>query len=110
MLQKPVRWENGEPDPDTEQVILDEIRNAVSGRVVNLVHEIIADDRRLAWNEAYAQRGTGSTFVRARIIADDVYDRGAPVPSVVASPTRTSSSGRSQVVGDVADELDLTLE
>jgi len=44
------------------------------------------DDVRLSWQSAYAQRGAGSTFARARIIASDVYDRGAPIPTVSASP------------------------
>ncbi len=86
MLQRPLRWEGGEPNDDERQAIVDEASNAITKRLMNLTRQRIKDDAQLAWQDAYTQRGTGSTFVRARIIAADVYDRRAPVPTVAASP------------------------
>ena len=40
------------------------------------------------WQEALNQKGKGSTFVRARIIAKEIYDKAAPVPDLTPSPDR----------------------
>jgi hypothetical protein len=40
------------------------------------------------WQDAYDKHGTGSTFVRARIIGDEIYEPAAPVPDVTPSPDR----------------------
>ncbi len=111
MLQRPLRWENGEPDDDAKQAMFDAIANAVTRRLFQLTRQRLADDVRIAWQDAYAQRGAGSTYVRARIIANDVYERGAPVPSVAASPDQNRFlRAVADVVEEVADELDLLLE
>ena len=71
----------------------------------------LMDDVRLSWQSAYAQRGVGSTFVRARMIASDVYDRGAPIPTVSASPDQNRFlRAVADLITDVAEELELTLE
>ena len=47
----------------------------------------------------------------ARIIASEVYDRGAPVPGVVASPDQNRFlRAVADLISDVAQELELTLE
>ena len=33
----------------------------------------------MQWREAYDKHGTGSTFVRARIIGDEIYEPAAPI-------------------------------
>ena len=111
MLQRPVRWEGGEPDDDQRVAIIDQISNAVTQRLFDLTSRRLKEDVQNAWLEAYAQRGTGSTFVRAGIIADKVYGRGAPIPTVAASRDQNSflADVAALVVG-VADELDLELE
>ena len=38
------------------------------------------------WQEALNQSGKGSTFVRAKIIAKEIYDKAAPVPGLTPSP------------------------
>ena len=42
----------------------------------------------MQWQDAYYERGTGSTFVRARIIGDEIYEPAAPVPDSTPSPDR----------------------
>jgi hypothetical protein len=111
MLQRPLRWEGGEPVDDVKQAIIDEISVAITRGLFGLTRQRIADDTRLAWQEAYAQRGTGSTFVRARIIAREVYDRGAPIPGVVASPDQNSFlRAVANLISEVAEQSDMTLE
>jgi hypothetical protein len=71
----------------------------------------LASDRiwaaRLAvWQEAYNLRGTGSTFIRARLIADDVYDRAAPVPTATPSLDRNEFLHEIiRVVGEATEEV-----
>jgi len=111
MLQRPVRWDNGEPTDDEKQAILDALSNAITSRLVEFSRRRLAVEARLGWQEAYIQRGPGSTFVRARIIANDVYDRGAPVPSVVASPDQNRFlKDVAQLVAEVAEEFDVVLD
>ena len=100
MLQRPERWSGGEPSEDEKQAIIDSLSNAVTNRLVELTQRRLRDDVRLGWQEAYLQKGPGSTFVRARIIASDVYDRGAPIPTVSASPDQN------RFLRDVADAVD----
>ncbi|MBV8416835.1 MAG: hypothetical protein JO251_16650 [Verrucomicrobia bacterium] len=41
-------------------------------------------ERVAQWQDAYNKHGTGSTFVRARIIGDEIYEPAAPVPDVIS--------------------------
>lgn len=100
MLQRPERWSSGEPGEDAKQATLDALSNAVTNRLVELTKRRLRDEVRAGWQEAYLQKGPGSTFVRARIIANDVYDRGAPIPTVSASPDQN------RFLRDVADAVD----
>lgn len=88
LLQSPVQWTGVEPSDEEKAVIFDVLAESLSGRLLDLASARIRQDRAAAWQEAYAQGGAGSTFVRARIIADQVYDKAAPVPDVAPSPDR----------------------
>lgn len=100
MLQRPERWSSGEPSEDEKQATLDELSSAVTNRLVELTKRRLRDEVRAEWQDAYPQKGPGSTFVRARIIANDVYDRRAPIPTVSASPDQN------RFLRDVADAVD----
>lgn len=111
MLQQPVRWDRGEPNDDAKQMILDETSSAITRKLFVLTRQRIAEDTRLAWQNAYAQSGSGSTYIRARIIANEVYDRGAPVPGVVASPDQNRFlKDVAKLMADVAEEVGLILD
>ncbi|MBM9437235.1 ATP-binding protein [Actinacidiphila bryophytorum] len=99
MLQRPERWSNGEPGEDEKQVTLDTLSNAVTNRLVELTKRRVRDEVRSGWQEAYLQKGPGSTFARARIIASEVYERAAPIPTVTASPDQN------RFLRDVADAV-----
>ena len=111
MLQRPVRWEGGEPDEDQRQAAIDEIANAITKRLFSVARHLIIEEVRKGWQDAYQQRGSGSTFVRAQIIAADVFDRGAPVPTVAASPDQNRFlRAVAAAVDGVAEELGFFVE
>ena len=66
MVQRPVWWEGGEPDADQKQALIDTMSNAITKKLMDLTRRRLAEDVRLAWQEAYAQHGPGSSFTRAR--------------------------------------------
>ena len=104
MLQKPVRWEGGEPSDDEKQAVLDAMSNSLLKRLLEVSRRRIVEDVRPNWQHAYAQSGSGSTFVRARIIDSEIYDRGAPIPAVTASPDQN------RFLKDVAAQLTAVAE
>ena len=111
MLQRPERWSGGEPSEDERQATLDALSNAVTNRLVELTKRRLRDEVRAGWQEAYLQKGPGSTFVRAKIIASEVYDRGAPIPGVSASPDqnrflRDVAAAVDEVVSEFGGDLE----
>ncbi|MHA7280520.1 hypothetical protein ACX80H_12275 [Arthrobacter sp. MDT2-2] len=110
MLQQPVRWQGGEPSDDERQAIIDEVQNAVTKKLMDLTRQRLKEDVRAGWMDAYALRGHGSTFERARLIAHEVYDKGAPIPTVSASPDRNAfMNDVASLISEVADEFDVVL-
>jgi hypothetical protein len=110
MLQQPVRWEGPEPTEDQKQQVIDVLANAISTEITDLAARRLKVERGKAWREAYAQAGTGSTFIRARIISSEIYDRAAPIPSVTPSPDQNSFLHEvAAVVNAVATELRVKL-
>lgn len=110
MLQQPVRWEGPEPSDEEKQQVIDGLANAISREVTELATRRVRVERQPAWRDAYAQSGTGSTYVRARIISADVYDRAAPIPTVTPSPDQNSFLHEvAAAVEAVAVDLGVTL-
>ena len=87
-VQKPVRWEGPEPTEDDKQSCFDALADILGRRLLELSERRVLQGRRALWRRAYFQRGIGSTFVRARIIGDEIYEPAAPVPDVTPSPDR----------------------
>jgi energy-coupling factor transporter ATP-binding protein EcfA2 len=112
MLQRPVRWTGGEPPSEAEQeATLDALTNAVTHKLIDVSRRQLKDEVRLAWQTAYAQRGVGSTFLRARIISHDVLDRGAPIPTSVASLDQNKFLKTvADAIIEIADEFEAKLE
>lgn len=111
MLQRPERWSGGEPSDDERQATLDALSNAVTNRLVELTKRRLRDEVRAGWQEAYLQKGKGSTFERAKIIATEVYERGAPIPTVSASPDQNRFlRDVAGAVGEVVTEFGGDLE
>ena len=87
-LQSPLRWEGGEPAESQKHDCIDALADNLGRRLLDLCTRRLRLERQPQWQDAYDKHGTGSTFVRARIIGDDIYERAAPVPGVTPSPDR----------------------
>lgn len=88
LIQNPIEWEGKEPPDEEKQRIFDALADEVSRRFIDLASRRVWQQRVPQWQEAYRLRGSGSTFVRASMIARDVYEKAAPVPDVTPSPDR----------------------
>jgi len=99
-IQNPLRWEGPDPSDEQRQATYDALADNVAKRLLDLARRRVWQERMTGWQAAYDKRGSGSTFVRARIIADDVYVSAAPVPDETPSPDRN------QFLHDVVKELD----
>lgn len=88
LIQNPISWENGEPSDDEKQHTYEILANNISKRMLDLASRRLRTERHQEWQNAYYQSGRGSTFTRATIIADQVYNRAAPVPDITPSPDR----------------------
>jgi energy-coupling factor transporter ATP-binding protein EcfA2 len=85
-IQNPLRWEGGEPADDQKQVCFDAFADNLGRRLLEVCTRRVWHEHTREWQEAYDKRGTGSTFERARIIGDEIYEPAAPVPDVTPSP------------------------
>ena len=59
MLQQPVRWDGPAPTDDDKQLMIDALAKEISREVTALCSRRINADRRKAWQQAYAEFGTG---------------------------------------------------
>ena len=87
-LQNPREWQGAQPLDDDKQVIYDALADHVAGSVRRLAASRVWREHGAEWRDAHSRRGRGSTFVRARIIGNDIYDRAAAVPDAIPSPDR----------------------
>ena len=110
-VQKPLRWEGPEPADDQKQACFDAFADNLGRRLLQVCTRRMWHERAPQWQDAYDKRGAGSTFVRARIIGDEIYEPAAPVPDVTPSPDRNQFLR--QIITEVekaADETDSVLE
>ena len=99
-VQNPVRWKGSEPTEDEKQSCFDALADTLGRRLLALCTRRVWRQRAARWQDAYVRHGTGSTFVRARIIGDEIYDPAAPVPDATPSPDRN------QFLKEVIHEVD----
>ncbi|MBI3987719.1 MAG: hypothetical protein HY343_12405 [Lentisphaerae bacterium] len=85
-IQNPVSWTGPVPSDDEKQQVFDGFARTISFHLLAIVAERMKDEVLRDWQRAYGLTGTGSTFVRAKIIASDVYRKAAPVPDVRPMP------------------------
>lgn len=111
LLQNPLRWEPEEPaDDGLKQQVFDELANALSGRLLHLATRRVRVERFAEWQSAFNQSGRGSSYTRASIIGERIYDRAAPVPDLTPSPDRNSFlHDVAAVVESVCQEAGATL-
>ena len=100
-VRNPVGWKGGpEPAEDQKQACFDAFRKNLNVRLLEICTRRLWHDRIVQWQDAYYKRGAGSTFVRAEIIGDQIYEPAAPVPTVTPSP------GHNQFLHQIADEVE----
>ena len=98
-LQSPLYWDGPEPAEEQKQSSFDILAAELGQRLLSLCSRRVWDERLAYWQEAYDKRGIGSTFVRAQIIEDDIYELAAPVPDV--TPSRDRNRFLREVVKEV---------
>lgn len=91
LLQNPLRWDPAEPTDDAhKQQVFDGLANALSAKTLDLATRRVRAERMPEWQSAFNQSGRGSSYARASIIGERIYDRAAPIPDVTPSPDRNS--------------------
>lgn len=91
LLQNPLRWDPAEPTDDAhKQQVFDGLANALSVKILDLATRRVRAERMPEWQSAFNQSGRGSSYARASIIGDLIYERAAPIPDVTPSPDRNS--------------------
>jgi hypothetical protein len=109
-IQNPLKWEGRDPSDDDKQKTFDVFAEGISARVLDLATRRLRQEHVSDWQNAYNRRGTGSTYRRAEIIKDDIYNRAAPVPDVAQTPDRNKFLHEViALVEDTAKELDVKL-
>ena len=84
-LDNPIDWTRDPGDDQERQAAISQIRRAVSTEMHELALRRLVEQHLAEWRGAYAFRGTGSTFERAKTIRG-IYDEAAPVPDAVMPP------------------------
>jgi len=110
-IQNPLSWDGPYPSDDERQQTFDAFADNLAKRALRLATLRIWSERANEWQGAYDKSGKGSTFVRARIIANDIYAPAAPIPDVTPSPERNQFLH--EVVGEVeaaANEVGVVLK
>ena len=91
LLQNPLRWDPAEPTDDAhKQQVFDGLANVLSAKTLDLSTRRVRAERMSDWQLAFNQSGRGSSYGRAWIIGERIYDRAAPGPDVTPSPDRNS--------------------
>lgn len=91
LLQNPLRWDPAEPTDDAhKQQVFDGLANALSAKTLDLATRRVRAERIPEWQSAFNQSGRGSSYARASIIGERIYERAAPIPDVTPSPDRNS--------------------
>jgi len=91
LLQNPLRWDPAEPTDDAhKQQVFDGLANALSAKMQDLATRRVRAERMTDWQEAFNQSGRGSSYARASIIGERIYERAAPIPDATPSPDRNS--------------------
>ncbi|MCP5451690.1 MAG: hypothetical protein H6972_14315 [Gammaproteobacteria bacterium] len=91
LLQSPLRWDPIEPTDDAhKQQVFDGLANALSAKTLDIASRRVRAERMPEWQSAFNQSGRGSSYARASIIGERIYERAAPIPDVIPSPDRNS--------------------
>ena len=99
-VQNPLRWEGPTPSMEEMQTKYDGLADNLSGRLLELSSRRVWHERIDNWERAYYASGKGSSFQRARIIGNEIFEPAAPEPDITPSPDRN------QFLREVCDEVE----
>lgn len=92
-IQNPLEWNGAdstqkeqEPTEEEKRNTYDTFADEMSRKLLELSTRRLRDEFIGKWQDAYRERGHGSTFRRAWIIGDQIYRPAAPVPDATPSP------------------------
>lgn len=68
----------------------DGLANALSIKTSDLATRRVRAERMPEWQPAFNRSGPWSSYTRASIIGERVYERAAPIPDVTPSPDRNT--------------------
>jgi hypothetical protein len=111
LVQNPLQWSAGEPTHEERQAVLEELVARLNSGLLDLCKRRMTDDQIREWQHAYGLSGRGSTFDRARLISNHIYEQAAPVPR--ATPNANASTFLREVIEVVAEgakALDIKLQ
>ena len=87
-IQNPLSWNSGDASDDEKQDKFDALADALGRNLLDLSTRRVWQECIVEWERAYYQSGIGSTYVRASIMENEIYDKAAPIPGVTPSPDR----------------------
>ena len=91
LIQSPLRWEPFEPADEAAKLqIFSSLAEGIAKRIVELASRRVRAERLMNWQAAYGESGRGSSYRRANIIGEQIYQPAAPIPDVVPSPDRNA--------------------
>lgn len=110
-LEAPLRWTAEAPtEHEKTTAVINEFAQAIAKRLPGPIRERLSVRPQRSWQDAYALAGSGSTFVRARRISDEVLARNVPVPGATPSPDQNDFlHAIIGAVEEAADEVGIVL-
>ena len=78
-IQNPVAWTGPVPSDDEKQVVFEALAMDISLHLLVVVAERLRDETIPDWLRAFHLSGKGATYVRARLISRDIYEKVAPL-------------------------------
>jgi hypothetical protein len=87
-LDTPLRWDGRAPTEEEAAAAIARVQREVFSRLSSLASRRLIDTPHQRWVGAFALRGPGSTFDRARTV-QTIFIEGAPVPGPVLDPRST---------------------
>ena len=91
LIQNPLRWEPLEPTDESAKLqVFSTLAESMAKRVLDLSSRRVRTERMISWQTAFGESGRGSSYRRANIIGEQIYQPAAPIPDVTPSPDRNA--------------------
>lgn len=91
LIQNPLRWEPAEPTNESEKLqIFSLLAEGIAKKILELASRRVRTERMINWQAAFGESGRGSSYRRATIIGERIYQPAAPIPDVTPSPDQNA--------------------